>query len=76
MILFYIIVAFGLATWGAYLCAVADVKEEVTKAAIDEYLKENKMAQKHFMITAGSTTPLMVEAPPRNDLEAQQRMLM
>jgi hypothetical protein len=42
VILFYLIVAFGLATWGAYLCAVADVKEEVTKAAIDEYLKENK----------------------------------
>lgn len=28
------------------------------------------------MITAGTTQPLMLEAAPRNDLEAQQRMLM
>jgi hypothetical protein len=41
VILFYLVVAFGLSTWGSYLCAVADIKEEVTKAAIDEYLAEN-----------------------------------
>jgi hypothetical protein len=31
------------------------VKEEVTKQAIDEYLKENKQVAKHFAIKAGST---------------------
>lgn len=76
VIIFYLVVAFGLATWGSYLCAVADIKEEVTKAAIDEYLAENQMRQKHFMITAGTTQPLMLEAQPRNDLEAAQRSVM
>ena len=27
IVLFYLIVSFGLATWGAYLCKVADVQE-------------------------------------------------
>lgn len=40
IILFYLIVSFGLATWGAYLCKVADVQEEVTRKAVEEYLKE------------------------------------
>ena len=74
--IFYLIVAFGLATWGSYLCAVADVKEEVTRKAIDEYLAENKQVQKHFAIKAGTSTPLMLESAPRNDMESQQRMLM
>jgi hypothetical protein len=76
VIIFYVIVAFGLATWGSYLCAQADVKEQVTRAAIDEYLAENQMRQKHFAITVGSNQPLMVEAAPKNDLEAAQRALM
>ena len=62
VVIFYLIVSFGLATWGAYLCQVADVQEEVTKQAIDEYLKENQHQQKHFMITAGTKTPLLTEA--------------
>ena len=76
VIIFYLIVAFGLSTWGSYLCAVADIKEEITQAAIDEYLKENQMEGKHFMITAGTSQPLMLHAPPENDLEAAKRALM
>lgn len=55
IILFYLIVSFGLATWGAYLCKVADVQEEVTRKAVEEYLKEkgDDQPEKHFMITAG-----------------------
>jgi hypothetical protein len=35
------------------------------------------MRQKHFMITAGTTSaPLMLESAPRNDLEAAQRAVM
>lgn len=75
VILFYLIVAFGLTTWGAYLCAVADIKEEITQAAIDEYLKENGMEGKHFMITAGTSQPLMLEAPAKDDYEAAKRAL-
>lgn len=37
--LFYVMVVFGLATWGAYLCGVSDAKEEIIKNAVDEYLK-------------------------------------
>ena len=36
--IFYLIVTFGLATWGAYLCMVADAQEEMTKQAVAEYL--------------------------------------
>ena len=53
IILFYTIVSFGLATWGSYLCKVADAQEELTKQAVDEYLKEQKRTDKHFMIKAG-----------------------
>jgi len=53
IILFYLIVSFGLATWGAYLCKVADVQEQVTREAVEEYLKETERQEKHFMITAG-----------------------
>ena len=38
--LFYFIVSFGLATWGAYLCKVADAQEELTREAVKEYLEE------------------------------------
>jgi len=40
LILFYLIVSFGLATWGAYLCKVADAQEELTREAISEYKAE------------------------------------
>ena len=34
IILFYVIVAFGLATWGSYLCKVAQAQDEITKEAV------------------------------------------
>jgi len=39
---FYFIVSFGLATWGSYICKVADAQEEITQEAVNEYLKEKK----------------------------------
>ena len=51
--LFYFIVSFGLATWGAYLCKVADAQDEITKEAVKEYLAEKRRDDKHFMLTAG-----------------------
>ena len=39
IVVFYLIVTFGLATWGAYLCQVADAQEEMTKQAVEEYLR-------------------------------------
>ena len=35
--LFYFIVTFGLATWGFYLCKVADAHEELVKTAVDNH---------------------------------------
>ena len=52
VIMFYLIVAFGLATWGSYICRVADAKEELTKAAVNEYIAERK-AKQALMIGAG-----------------------
>ena len=40
VIIFYIIVAFGFCTWGSYICKVADAAEEITKKAVEDYLKE------------------------------------
>ena len=48
IIVFYFIVSFGLATWGSYLCKVADVQEELTQKAVEEYLAEVKREDRHF----------------------------
>ena len=56
IILFYLIVSFGLATWGSYLCKVADAQEEITKQAVEEYLAEKEKVDKHFMIKAGASS--------------------
>lgn len=76
VMLFYLIVAFGLTTWGQYLCSHADIKEEITRAAIDEYLKENQMQSKHFTIAVGTQKPMMLEAPKATDVEKARRQLM
>ena len=66
--IFYIIVAFGLCTWGSYLCKVADAAEELTKEAVDEYLKDRKKVEKHYMIKAGDSSAKLLQngagAPP------------
>jgi len=61
IIVFYFIVSFGLATWGAYLCKVADVKEELTRQAVKEYLADHpNKTEKHFMLTAGAENEPML----------------
>jgi len=45
VIMFYVIVAFGLATWGSYLCKVADAYEELSKEAVSEMMAERKHEQ-------------------------------
>lgn len=37
IIIFYTIVSFGLATWGSYICKVADAQEEFIKKAREEF---------------------------------------
>ena len=60
IIIFYTIVAFGLCTWGSYLCKVADAAEELTKEAVEDYLKDRKKQEKHFMLKAGESSPLLL----------------
>ena len=43
--IFYLIVTFGLTTWGAYLCLVADAQDEMTKQAVAEYLAGRQKAE-------------------------------
>ena len=75
--LFYFIVSFGLATWGAYLCKVADVQEEITKQAVEEYLKEQKRTEKHFMIKAGpDNAPLLVQNGQDAPTPTAQRLML
>lgn len=76
IIVFYIIVSFGLATWGSYLCKVADVQEEVTQQAIKEYLEETKRDDKHFMIKAGvDSQPMLMQNGENAQISAQRLML-
>ena len=44
--LFYLMVVYGFATWGAYICGVQDVKEEIIQSAVDEYLKSGVYQRK------------------------------
>ena len=37
--IFYGMVTFGLATWGFYLCKVADAREELVNTAVNDHLK-------------------------------------
>ena len=69
------IVSFGLATWGAYLCKVADVQEEVTRKAVKEYLEETDRTEKHFMLTAGQQQPQLMQNGPDAQISAQRLML-
>lgn len=52
--LFYVLVIFGFATWGAYLCGVQDKKEEIIQSAVDDYLKSGVYKRKQIMLTAGA----------------------
>ena len=77
IILFYMIVSFGLATWGAYLCKVADVQEEVTRQAVKEYLAETKRTEKHFMLTAGpESTPMLMQNGANAQQPSAQRLML
>ena len=49
IVVFYLIVTFGLATWGSYLCQVADAQEELTKQAVEEYLRARHKLDKMKM---------------------------
>ena len=61
IILFYLIVAFGLATWGSYLCKVAVAQESITKEAVKEYMKNVNQEEQHVMIATGpSAAPMLV----------------
>ena len=66
--IFYLIVAFGLCTWGSYICKVADAAEELTKEAVDDYLKERKKQEKHFMIKAGDSNAKLLQNGPNEQM--------
>ena len=75
--LFYFMVSFGLATWGAYLCKVADVQEEITREAVEDYLKEKKRTDKHFMLTAGpANDPMLMQNGVGASAPSVQRMML
>ena len=60
VVLFYVIVTFGLATWGSYLCAVADAQEEIAKQAVADYLQARQTRDRQMILEDGkSTEPLL-----------------
>lgn len=61
IVLFYLIVTFGLATWGAYLCQVADAQSELAKQAVEEYLRERREREKMTMSLEEENQPLLLK---------------
>lgn len=61
--MFYLMVAFGMATWGSYLCKTADAKEEIINSAVEEYMESGVYKRKQLLLTAGSAEVLAIEAP-------------
>lgn len=57
IVVFYLIVTFGLASWGSYLCDVADAQEEIAKEAVKEYLAARQQKEMHMEIN--EETPLI-----------------
>ncbi len=62
VVLFYLMVVFGMATWGSYLCRSADAKEEIINQAVEEYMESGVYKRKQLLLTAGSSDVLAVEA--------------
>lgn len=44
IMLFYFIVAYGLAMWGSYLCWYAEHKDEILKKKMKEYVKKQMLS--------------------------------
>ena len=82
IIFFYLIVSFGLATWGAYLCKVADAQEQLIKDATEEYQEHlakqgDKVPEKHFMITAGpNNAPVLMQNGANAEAPSVQQMML
>ena len=47
----------------------------MTKEAVEEYLKDTKRAEKHFMITAGAQQPMLMQNGENAHVSAQRMML-
>lgn len=60
--LFYLMVVFGMATWGSYLCRSADAKEEIINSAVEEYMESGVYKRKQLLLTAGSSDVLAIDA--------------
>ena len=48
IVMFYFIVSFGLATWGGYICKVADAQEEFVAKARKEYMENTTPEYRHY----------------------------
>lgn len=77
VVVFYLVVSFGLATWGSYICKVADAQEEFIAKARNEYDKnKGDMPERHFQIAAGpKNQPLLLENGQKAE-PTMQRMVL
>ena len=50
IVIFYVMVAYGIALWGAYICWEAEKEEKETQKAVKKYMKE--MLKKQSTIQA------------------------
>ena len=77
VIVFYVIVSFGLATWGSYICKVADAQEEFISKARKEYMENKEVQEKHFQITAGpNAQPLLLQNGENAPDPSVQRLMI
>lgn len=46
ILIFYVIVAYGIALWGSYICWESEKEEKIVKESMKQYMKEEKRKQK------------------------------
>ena len=65
--------AYGLSLWGAYICWEQEEEENVTKAAMEEYLKKTFDNRKN-LLESGYKPPMgmLMEKPNPVDIEMQR----
>ena len=74
ILLFYMFVAYGLSLWGAYICWEQEEEENVTKAAMEAYLKKTFDSRQNLLEAGYKPPGRLMEKPNPVDVEMQKAL--
>ena len=63
--IFYLIVTYGLSTWGFYLCRAADAQEELVTEAVAEHMGKRKDEQAKLQLQVDKSATKALEQQPK-----------